>query len=68
MIRTRSSGLGSGRLAKEPSHHLDQLLWFVHVYVVAGLVDYLQLGIWQLLRNLILQLDVDEAIILAPYH
>ena len=42
--RTTSSRLWSGLFAEKPSHHLHQLLRCVDVYVVAALLDYLQLG------------------------
>ena len=35
---------------------------------VSGRVDYLDPGVWQPFRNLISQLDADEAVVLAPYH
>ncbi len=57
-----------GLLIKESGHYLHQLMRCVHVYVVAGFIDYLQLGVWQLFRDLIDQLDADEAVVPAPYH
>ncbi len=61
-----SSGPESGRLVKELGHDSDQLPWRVHVYVVARLVEYLELGIGQPLRDLVPQLAADETIVFAP--